>query len=205
MNASLNPLSWLGWGNTSVKKRLMEMKSHLALRQNERHEDLLDRVQEEGQSDHIHRMEHHGSQFWTKYFEGESPRGVVQDEPLPRHEYAEQQGMEAMLLKPESQSCLVPTREKPRLGRLAEIASETEWLDHIRLAEAAFEREDFAESERYFRIALNECKRSSAGDLRLYRTLIGLSHALVLQGKRAEADALRRRAASIEAAATGGK
>jgi hypothetical protein len=198
MNALFNPLSWLGWGNVSVKKRLLEMKTHLAHRKNEHHTDFLNKVQEENQSDHIHRMEYHGSQFWTKYFEDESPRGVVQDEPLPRHHYGDQQSMEALLLKPDSESCMIPTREKPRLGRLAEIASESEWLDHIRVAEAAFERKDFPESERNFRIALNECKRSSSGDLRLYRTLIGLSHALALQGKRAEAEALRLRAASIE-------
>lgn len=169
----------------SEMKHLTEMTTHQAQRENEIHNDFLSMVGE-SESDHLQRMDHHGSQFWARSYEDESPGGVVQDEPISKHQYGtfqDQQSVQAHQLRPVSISCMIPTRERPRLDRLEGIASEQDWLDHIRIAELALEQQDFSEAEDNFRLALNAAKAWSPGDLRLIRTLTGLANSLTLQAK----------------------
>jgi hypothetical protein len=186
--------------NSSEMKRLTEMKKHQVERGSQLHNDFLSKVGET-ESDHIHRMEHHGTEFWARYREGESPRGVIQDEPTGEHQYGtfqDQQSVEAHQLRPEFASCMIPTRERPRLERLNSIASQRDWLDHIRIAEAALEQKGFSEAEVNFLVALNASKLWSADDLRVTRTLAGLANSLVLQGKHEEVEALNFSAPSVE-------
>ena len=197
MNVRFKLPGWPIWGKSSTKRRLRDMKKHQVQLENKARNDFLSMAHGKDQDDHVHRMEYHGSQFWVRYFDGESPRGVVQNEPLPQHQYGSSLDHEAMqdrMLNPDSKSCIIPTREKPRQDRLAEIASANEWLDHIRIAEAALAKKEIVESERYFRTALNKCSNCAPDDIKLQRTLIGLAQLLTIQGRYQEAEALLDRA-----------
>jgi len=181
--------------HVSEKKRLKEMKLQLEERDNRPHADFLSKVQGID-SDHRHRVEHHGADFWSYYYSGEQPEAVLGDESIPEHEYgtAEQRlAIESHMLDEKFAAC----RQPEELLAGEEIASKKQWVSLVWIAETAAVSGNQKEAERNFRCALEIAENFEECDVRLSRTLTGLAKSLCAQGRHDESDPLYARALTI--------
>lgn len=182
--------------HVSERQRLKEMKVHHEERDSRPHADFLSKVQG-NESEHIHRVEHHGAEFWNYYYSGEQPEAVLGDESIPEHEYgtAEQRlAIESHMLDEKFAAC----RQTENNVVADEITSKSKWASLVWIAETAAVSGNQKEAERNFRSALTIAEEFGESDPRLSRTLTGLAKSLCAQGRHDESDGLYARALIVD-------
>lgn len=182
--------------HVSEKKRLKEMKAHSEEREQQPHADFLSKARE-SDSEHAHRVEHHGANFWSYYYSGEHPVPVLRDELVEEHQYgtSEQRlAIESHML--DEKFAAYTASDETAAGE--EIAVRKQWVSLVWIAETALANGNLREAEGNFRTALELAEKFGDSDLRLSRTLTGLAKSLCQQGKHEESDPLYSRALIID-------
>lgn len=183
------------------KKKLKALKVHNEERDKEAHPDLFSKVQGDGcRSEHLHRMEHHGMEFWTYYYPGEHPEAVLLNKPIQDHIYGtmeQQLAIESHMLDPEFAAYDSTSASKPD-GVSEEWLCKKRWTGLLWVGEAALSREHFKEAEGAFRCALEESKKFKVSEVGESRTLSGLAKALTALGQEEEAEQLLMRVMELD-------
>lgn len=182
--------------HVSEKERLKKMQEHQSERERTGHGDFLSMVHGECETGHGRRMEHHGAEFWTYYYAGERPEGVLGDKEIGEHEYGTYQqrlSIETHMLDEKFAEFVAPDTRASE-----EALVQGHWVTLVWIGEAALEKERLKEAESNFRQALVEAEKFGEADARLSRTLTGLAKSLCAQGRHDESDGLYKKALSID-------
>jgi len=183
------------------KERLDEMSKHALQREQEAHHDFLSQTHAaEELHSHAHRIESHGVDFWSHYYEGERPFPILRDDLIVPHKYGgseEQQAVIDHLLTPELAEATLPTDGVSKIDMLPQILSKQRWLDYMRVGEAALKRKEYLEAEQNFRVALDEAKQGEQADLFMGKAMLKLARTLSAQGRDVEAATFRSKAAEF--------
>lgn len=169
-------------------QKLKSLREHNEERAQEAHPDLLSMVKaDDSRSKHQHRMEHHGSQFWTYYYQGESPDAVLANKPMQKHNYGTEEqklAIESHMLDPEFAAYVPPEKENDSQAWLAK----KRWTSYLWVGETALAKTRYEMAETAYRKALAELSNFEASKLEQSRTLSGLARALQGQAKHDEAE-----------------
>lgn len=180
------------------KKRLRALRHHNEEREANEHVDLLSKVQGNAcMTKHNQRMEHHGMEFWTYYYQGEHPDAVIQNEPVEGHAYGTEEqklAIEKHMLDPEFAAYNQPG-VKARVFDPGLI--KRRWTGLMWVAEAALSRGNYKAAEATFRQALAESEKFNITEIGLFRMLSGLANSLLGLNRLEEAEPALRRAVEI--------
>lgn len=168
------------------KQHLNSMKKHFTDKGNRFHGDFLSQVHDVPEKTaHQHQVEHNALNFWSYYFEGETPS---LEKPLPPHlqdeSWDEQLRMRSHTLSPRF------TELNPREDGVGEELSaiERRWLQYNTLAKLALDKDRLDEAELNFRLALEKSAKLNTPGRRRALSAKGLAESLERQGKQDEAD-----------------
>jgi len=176
----------------SQKRRLQGMRKQTAEHDSKAHADFMDKVANREASNHLHRMEHHGEQYWRFFGSDEERLAILNDEEVGEHDYGtrdDHERMETTMLSPNATEVQLTHTGIPIPDVTEELASHRLWWAHQQVGQLALARKDYADAERNFRLALHEAKVWGQC-VELSQTVPLLVAALNAQGKTAEAQLL---------------